>query len=71
MYSSLKNMSHGHPIASSDSTVCDPLQRACIQQHYGCQLEHAPEALLRHLVGQCKARGNEAFRHGQYAGAQV
>ncbi|KAL3146086.1 hypothetical protein ABBQ38_015435 [Trebouxia sp. C0009 RCD-2024] len=59
-------MTHAHSTVSSDVTVCDPLQRAFIQQHYGCQLEDTPKTLLRHLVGQCKARGNTAFRGGQY-----
>ena len=56
--------------ASSDVTICDPLQKALIQQRYGCRLEDTPEALLRHLVAQSRAKGNAAFRRGQYAGAQ-
>ena len=66
-----RNMSCAHLTASSDSTICDPLQKALIQQRYGCKLEDTPEGLLQHLVAQFRARGNAAFRYGQYAGART
>ena len=64
-------MSCAHFKASSDVTVCDPLRKALIQRQYGCKLEDTPKPLLRHLVAQFRARGNAAFREGQYAGART
>lgn len=66
-----RNMSCAHLTASSDPTICDPLQKALIQQQYGCRLEDTPEPLLRHLVALSRTRGNAAFHDGQYAGAQT
>ena len=71
----MKEVYHKMPNArlesSADLSVCDPLQKALIQQHYGYKLTDAPKEVLRHLVDQFKAKGNAAFRQGRYQGMRV
>lgn len=54
-----------------DPTVCDPVQKALIQQHYGCDLADEPSNVLEHLVERFRSLGNAAFRLKRYKGRLV
>ncbi|DBA69932.1 TPA: hypothetical protein ACH3X2_012426 [Trebouxia sp. C0005] len=49
-----------------DPTVCDPLQKALIEQHFGEQVSNAPPELLIHLAQRFKSLGNTAVRRSQF-----
>ncbi|DBA90775.1 TPA: hypothetical protein ACH3X1_003982 [Trebouxia sp. C0004] len=51
-----------------DPTVCDPLQKALIEQHFGEQVSNAPPELLIHLAQRFKSLGNTAVRRKQFQG---
>lgn len=52
-----------------DPTVCDPTQKALIQQQLGQQIADSPRELLEHLVERFRTLGNTAFRLKQYQGS--
>ena len=51
-----------------DLTVCDPMQKALIEQHFGEQVSNAPPQLLIHLAQRFKSLGNTAVRQKQFQG---
>lgn len=54
-----------------DPTVCDPLQKALIEQHFGEQVSNAPPGLLIHLAQRFKGLGNTAVRRKQFQGQRL
>ena len=51
-----------------DPTVCDLLQKALIEQHFGEQVCDAPLELLIHMAQRFKSLGNTAVRRKQFQG---
>jgi len=60
-----------HELACMDPTVCHPLQKALIEQHFGEQLSNAPPDLLIHLAQRFKSLGNTAARRKQFQGQRL
>jgi len=60
-----------HGLAFMDPTVCDPLQKALIEQHFGEQVSNAPPELLIHLAQRFKSLGNIAVRRKQFQGQRL
>jgi len=60
-----------HELACMDPTVCDPLQKTLIEQHFGEQVSNAPPELLIHLTQRFKSLGNTAARRKQFQGQRL
>jgi hypothetical protein len=54
-----------------DPTVCDPVDLARLQAHYGVNLEDFDPQMLRHLVDRSRHAGNEAFKDKSYKGEEA